>query len=356
MKKIIIAVFILFLAFSLNPQDTFSQDTNYVLFEYQTGTWCGYCPCGHQILEQQIMATWNNIVVISYHGGGSDPWASYSAGIRALLNLQAYPRATIGRRTGTLNRAYWVSNFSPQASMQPGVRIETTKSYNSSTRELDVTALVTALTNLPGTYMINFVLTEGNIMYPQNFYSSCGTPGYHNDYIHQHVCKGMINGDIGDTIFSGGTWNQGDTISKSINYTIPAGFVDNNCTVAIFVYMTNTSFGINNYVQQSTEVNVGIPTGLSNNGTIVSDYNLSQNYPNPFNPTTNIHFTIPKDGNTSLKVYDVVGNEVVRFYDGFLKAGAYNAEFNGSTLSSGVYFYTLKAGDFVETKKMVLMK
>ena len=356
MKKIIIALFILFLAFSLNPQDTFSLDTNYVLFEYQTGTWCGYCPCGHQILNQQIMATWNNIVVISYHGGGSDPWASYSAGIRALLNLQAYPRATIGRRTGTLNRAYWVSNFSPQATMPPGVRIETTKSYNSSTRELDVTALVTALTNLPGTYMINFVLTEGNIMYPQNFYSSCGTPGYHNDYIHQHVCKGMINGDIGDTIFSGGTWNQGDTISKSINYTIPAGFVDNNCHVAIFVYMTNTGFGINNYVQQSTEVHVGIPTGTSNNNTIVSDYKLSQNYPNPFNPSTNIHFTIPKDGNASLKVYDILGNEVTRFYDGFLKAGTYNAEFDGSTLSSGVYFYTLKAGDFVETKKMVLMK
>ena len=351
MKKIIIALFILFLAFSLNPQGAFSQDTNYVLFEYQTGTWCPWCPCGHQILAG-IMASNHNIVVISYHGG-SDPWASYSAGIRALLNLQAYPRATIGRRTGTLNRAYWVSNFAPQATMQPGVRIEATKTYNTSTRELNVDALVTALTNLTGTYMINFVLTESNIVYPQTGNSSC--PGGSN-YIHYHVCKGMINGDIGDTIFSGGTWNQGDTISKSINYTIPAGFVDNNCHVAIFVYMTNTGFGINNYVQQSTEVHVGIPTGTSNNNTIVSDYKLSQNYPNPFNPSTNIHFTIPKDGNASLKVYDILGNEVTRFYDGFLKAGTYNAEFDGSTLSSGVYFYTLKAGDFVETKKMVLTK
>jgi len=355
MKKIIIALFILLLAFSLNPQDTFSQDTNYVLFEYQTGTWCGYCPCGHQILEG-IMTGNHNIVVISYHGGGSDPWASYSAGIRALLSLAAYPRATIGRRTGTLNRAYWVSNIAPQFIMQPGVRIEATKTYNTSTRELDVSALVTALSNLTGTYMINFVLTESNIMYQQNFYAACGTPGYHYDYIHQHVCKGMINGDRGDTLFSGGTWNQGDTISKSINYTIPAGFVDNNCSVVIFVYMTNTGFGINNYVQQSTEVPVGIPTGVSNNGTMVSDYRLSQNYPNPFNPTTNIHFSIPKDGNTSLKFYDVLGNEVAVYYDGFLKAGTYNAEFNGSTLSSGVYFYKLTSGDFTETKKMLLTK
>ena len=193
-------------------------------------------------------------------------------------------------------------------------------------------------------------------MYPQNFYASCGTPGYHSDYIHQHVCKAMINGDRGDTIFSGGTWNQGDTISKSINYTIPSGFVANNCQLIVFVYKTGSFFGGNNYIQQVTEVDIGIPTGIGNNGNLISDYTLSQNYPNPFNPTTNIHFTIPKDGNASLKFYDVLGNEVATYYNGFLKAGTYNADFNGTNFSSGVYFYTLTSGDFTATRKMLLVK
>jgi len=93
-------------------------------------------------------------------------------------------------------------------------------------------------------------------------------------------------------------------------------------------------------------------TGIVHEGIqIPNQYILDQNYPNPFNPTTNVHFSIPKDGDVSLKIYDMVGRLVATYLDGHVKAGNYNAEIDGANLSSGVYFYTLQAKDFVQTKE-----
>lgn len=85
-------------------------------------------------------------------------------------------------------------------------------------------------------------------------------------------------------------------------------------------------------------------------------YSLLQNYPNPFNPVTRISYEIPKAGNVNLVVCDVLGREVVILTDEFKQAGSYSIEFDASALASSVYFYTIKSGDFTETKKMVLIK
>jgi hypothetical protein len=90
--------------------------------------------------------------------------------------------------------------------------------------------------------------------------------------------------------------------------------------------------------------------------TLPTKYTLSQNYPNPFNPSTNIKYTIPASGNVSLKIYNILGQEVATLFHGFQKTGAYIANFNASNLASGVYFYRLQAGSFSVTKKMLLMK
>ena len=83
---------------------------------------------------------------------------------------------------------------------------------------------------------------------------------------------------------------------------------------------------------------------------------LNQNYPNPFNPSTTINFSIQSSDFVSLKVYDVLGNEVATLVNEKRPAGSYNINFNASQLSSGIYFYKLQAGSFVETKKMILIK
>ena len=91
-------------------------------------------------------------------------------------------------------------------------------------------------------------------------------------------------------------------------------------------------------------------------GTLPQGYTLSQNYPNPFNPTTTIDFTLPASGFVSLKVYDLLGREIMTLVNEQKAAGTYRATFEASNLPSGTYFYALKAGSFSEVKKMTLVK
>ncbi len=89
-------------------------------------------------------------------------------------------------------------------------------------------------------------------------------------------------------------------------------------------------------------------------------FNLSQNYPNPFNPTTKITFTIPKDGNVTLKVYDILGREIASLVNEYKNKGNYSVDFNENFnlkgLSSGIYIYQLKEDTYIQTRKMVLLK
>ncbi len=87
-----------------------------------------------------------------------------------------------------------------------------------------------------------------------------------------------------------------------------------------------------------------------------NEYNLAQNFPNPFNPTTTIRYSIPQRSNVSLKVYDVLGNEIATLVNEEKVSGVYTATFDASTLASGMYLYRLQAGNFVETKKMILLR
>ena len=91
-------------------------------------------------------------------------------------------------------------------------------------------------------------------------------------------------------------------------------------------------------------------------GILPIEFKLSQNYPNPFNPATNIKFSIPKNSNVILKVFDMLGKEISTLVNEKLNAGEYERSFDGSNLPSGVYFYKLTSGEFTETKKMLMIK
>lgn len=89
---------------------------------------------------------------------------------------------------------------------------------------------------------------------------------------------------------------------------------------------------------------------------IQTNFELDQNYPNPFNPSTKINFSIPSNNYVSLKIFDMIGREIETLIHKEKSQGNYEIEFNAPNLSSGVYFYRIQAGDFVETKKMLLLR
>jgi len=95
---------------------------------------------------------------------------------------------------------------------------------------------------------------------------------------------------------------------------------------------------------------------LSESDIVPTQYSLEQNYPNPFNPSTTLKYEIPKESYITLKVYDILGREVATLVNKQQKAGYYEIDWNAVNNSSGIYFYKIQAGDFLETKKMILMK
>jgi len=86
------------------------------------------------------------------------------------------------------------------------------------------------------------------------------------------------------------------------------------------------------------------------------NYKLDQNFTNPFNSTTHIRYTIPLSGRITLKIYDLIGNEITTIIDRYMNAGSYDVIFQADGLASGIYFYQLQTENFLDTKKLILLK
>ncbi len=139
-----------------------------------------------------------------------------------------------------------------------------------------------------------------------------------------------------------------DTLNGGTSYLDnEAGYANNHTVV-----LTGThQYVYNKFGDQITAIREN-PDAVK----LPSTYQLTQNYPNPFNPTTQISYSVPKNSFVTLKVYNVLGQEVATLYAGMQKAGSYIATFNADRFASGVYFYRLQAGNFSSVKKMMLLK
>ncbi|MBK9227510.1 MAG: T9SS type A sorting domain-containing protein [Ignavibacteria bacterium] len=134
------------------------------------------------------------------------------------------------------------------------------------------------------------------------------------------------------------------TTSSPVDYS----YTDKNLATGKYSYrLKQVDYNGNfEYFNLSNQVSVGVPDKFS----------LSQNYPNPFNPSTTISFDIPVDSKVMITLFDMSGREVANLVNEFKTAGYYSVSFNASSLSSGAYFYRIDAGNFVDTKKMLLVK
>ncbi|MBK8550423.1 MAG: T9SS type A sorting domain-containing protein [Ignavibacteria bacterium] len=158
------------------------------------------------------------------------------------------------------------------------------------------------------------------------------------------VERSNVNGEVSNSWESiGFVEGQGST-NQSHEYN----FEDRKLSAGKYKYrLRQTDFSGNyEYYNLNSEVVIGTP----------EKYELSQNYPNPFNPVTHLEFGIPDLGFVTLKVYDITGREVKTLVKEIKPAGRYSLTFDGSNLSSGIYFYTLTAGEFKQTKRMMILK
>jgi hypothetical protein len=184
-------------------------------------------------------------------------------------------------------------------------------------------------------------------------------------------------------LYDDGSASHGDAVANDGIYSVKLVFPTGSTTPVFYKfgavfsgvdtlngaasYMDNEAgFGLNHTLALNLSGGVIVQdnkfgdqvTGIveQHTGSLPAKYTLSQNYPNPFNPSTNISYAIPVSGNVSLKIYNILGQEVATVFQGFQKAGAYIANFDASKLASGVYLYRLQAGTFALAKKMILMK
>jgi hypothetical protein len=189
----------------------------------------------------------------------------------------------------------------------------------------------------------------GNIVVPVELLSFIGVQDGNTVTLKWQTATELNNRGFQIERLSNGTWSgigfvQGSGTSTSPHYY---SFADKNLDAGTYSYRLKQidNDGSSKYIN------------LTESFTIQpGEYSLSQNYPNPFNPTTVINYSLPEKSRIAIKVYNVLGKEVATLVNEVKPAGTHEVSFNASDLSSGVYYYTISAGKFTSTKKMILMK
>jgi len=210
---------------------------------------------------------------------------------------------------------------------------------------------ITAPGNSPGTltYIGNFLPSATGVL---DIELGGLTPGSGHDQL-AVTGNAVLNGTIEVSVTGSFIPAPGDSfVVLTTTGTVSDSFMTVSAQSGLYV---DVQINSNNVTIHIDSVGVLSVEEISN-GEIVTNYELQQNYPNPFNPSTNIQFSVPQSSYVTLEVYNLVGERVVVLVSEQLGAGTYNYDWNATNLTSGIYFYRIQAGNFVETKKMMLLK
>ena len=176
--------------------------------------------------------------------------------------------------------------------------------------------------------------TPNNVPTLSLFHFGCEGSG---DYTIENYLE--FGGQYFGFIFTPPNSNYGSVITNSDQDWVRVGAENHQLMENIITYLSMNVVSVE-------EKHIDVPRG----------YALNQNYPNPFNPTTTVRYEIPKLSFVTIKVYDVLGNEIATLVNEEKAVDYYQLEFNATALPSGVYFYQLNAGEYINTKKMLLLK
>ncbi len=341
MKHLIISVFVMLMFTSA----LFSQEEKKVLVEIFTNSHCSLCPTAHNIIDNYLAGpNGDKISYIYYHM--IYPYSDDQLYIESMEDSDArdnYYNPVSATPQGWFDGTHqgsstgWAAALDNLIIMESPLKIILSGTRNAS--QFNINAELTRSGDIPDNDLVlHFVVAE------DLFYS--GRNGISN---HKHVMRKMLPNPDGQSFSI--NLNETKNIPQTINLD-PLWDAD-SLRVVVFVQSTGSQIVYQSATISYNELNV---TGLSNDDTVPNKFVLEQNYPNPFNPTTNINFSIPESGLTTLKIYNVLGNEVANLINEELTSGSHVINFDGADLSSGTYFYTLSSGELRETKKMILLK
>lgn len=340
-----------------------------------------------------------DFATIKYNADGTEQWVQRYTG-----PYQGSYSEAVSIKTDLLGNIYVTGT----ASQQTGYEVFATVKYNSSGQE-QWTALYDAqnsqgnyaasmaVDGSGNVYIIGVTIGSGfNIDYATVKYNSFGVQKWEIVYDGAGIGEDRVTdiaiGGSGDVFVTGYSWGQNSifeyaTIKYSqslVTTTLTANALTGSQVLEVAgtsgfsirdnivinpggaTEETNTITGFGSMLLQTPLLfnhNAGevvqllISTSVEDNDDLlVNDYSLHQNYPNPFNPSTSIKYQISGISQVSLKVYDLLGREVATLVNEQKPAGTYEVTFNASGLSSGVYYYKITAGDYSETKKMILIR
>ena len=331
----------------------FAQEERKVLVEVFTNSHCPLCPAAHNVIDNYLAGpNGNKISYVFYHmiyPYSDDPlyWQSQE-GSDARDNYYNPVSATPqGWFDGThqASTSGWATSLDNQVAVSSPLKINL--SGTRSTTQFNINAELIRTGNIPDNdLVIHFVVAEDVYYKGRNSISN-----------HKHVMRKMFPTPEGQSLSI--DLNEIKDISQTIDLD-PLWDAD-SLNVVVFVQSSGSKSVYQSAIIGYDELNV---TDVKNENISPLEFILEQNYPNPFNPGTKIHYTIPsviasrtkQSQLVTLKVFDVLGKEVATLVNEEKPAGSYEVEFNAASLSSGIYFYKIQAGSFVETKKMILMK
>ena len=231
----------------------------------------------------------------------------------------------------------WANTLDNLTQSQSPLKIEL--SGTKSISQLDINAVITRTGNISeNDLVINFVVVEDVFYDGRNTVSN-----------HKHVMRKMLPSANGQAF----SINLNETKNVEQTVTLDQNWDSDSLSVLVFIQSTSTKTVYQSETISYDDLSI---TSVNNETVTPAEFALLQNYPNPFNPHTNIKFQIKNPGFTTLKVYNVLGNEVASLVSDNLSAGSYEINFNASRLSSGVYFYSLTSGNSKQTNKMILLR
>jgi len=331
-----------------------------VLAELFTSTTCAPCYNPDYFYFYQWLPNYGGaeqIVTIAYHvwwpSPGNDPmYLANTVPVQTRVNYYMPPSLYVPRMyidgfvDGGSGYTSWPGAIEARFLDASPISITLTGTRNGNILDMNASIHAEASVN-SSNWRVHWIVVESEISQPQNSGS-----GY-VPFVH-HVAHRNMYPDAGGSAIA---ISQGQTVDIPRQITVPTGWIADDCKVIVFV-QNNTD----KKVQQAEVINVDLLTDVDDEGKIFpTKFSLKQNYPNPFNPSTHIGFGVSSQSFVTVKVYNMIGQEVRTLVASTFERGVHSVEWNakdnaGTDVPTGVYLYTMTAGQFRETKKLMLLR